>query len=250
MKKRLEKHVENLVPATQMAFKGRTTTTAVLYIESIIRTAWANGKVVSALSLDMSGAYNRLNRQKLLELLHQKHIPPGLVKMICSYLSLRRTTIKIPGYISDNYYVDRGVPQGSPLSPILFLLYTAPLLEMLCEQEPDGKSLRFVVAFADDTYVLRVGDSIPENCKELATDMILCDQWANDYDMAFGRHKLEAMNFSRDLKDAQYLDCKPEIAGFQAPGPGKEGMKVLGVIFDSKLNWDYHMKHVCIHKNC
>jgi hypothetical protein len=249
MKNRLEKHVGNIVPSTQMAFKGRTTTTAILYIESIIRCAWANGKVVSILSLDMSGAYNRLNRQKLLDLMwHQHRIPPEIVKMICSYLSFRRTTIKIPGHISSHYYIDRGVPQGSPLSPILFLLYTTLLLEILCEQDPDGKSLRFTVAFADDNYIIRVDDSIPENCKKLSTDMKLCEKWAEDHDMAFGRHKLEAMNFSRSRNDAEHLDCRPDIAGFQAPDPNKPGMKVLGVVFDSKLNWQYHMEHVC--KTC
>jgi hypothetical protein len=247
MKKRLDRHVQalNLIPETQMAYKERTTTTALILIQTIIFTAWAAGKVVSILSLDMSGAYNRLNRQKLLDLMYESGIPRGLVKMTCSFLSFRKTTFRIPGFTSEDYFLDRGVPQGSPLSAILFLLYTALLLKVLCEQNPEDTTHRFAAAFADDTYVIRVGDSILENCEYLAADFKICEQWAECYDMKFGCHKLESINFSRRPKDAEYLGCIPDIPGFEKSLSLVKGMKILGVILDPKLKWGFHMKHVC-----
>lgn len=250
MKDRLDESIEKLqdklMPPTQMAYKGRTTTSALLYIDTIIRAAWKAGKVVSILSLDMSGAFNSVNCQKLIELLYQRGIPEGLVKMTSSSLSYRRTTIRIPSYTSEEYNIDRGVPQGSPLSGLLFLLYTAPLLEDLSKPDSDKTSQRFVVAFADDTYVIRVSDQIPENCDRLTADFKICEEWAHKYDMSFGRHKLEVMNFSRSPKDSAYLKCKPNIPGFDREANNPKGMKVLGIIFDPELSWDLlfdHFKH-------
>ena len=100
----------DMIPSQQMAFTGRTTTTALVYIKEIIRAAWSVGKVASLLSLDMSGAFNRVNRARLLEILHEKGVPEPLIVLIQSFLSYRTTTIKIPGTTSHPYAVNNGIP--------------------------------------------------------------------------------------------------------------------------------------------
>lgn len=100
------------------------------------------------------------------------------------------------------------------------------------------------MAFADDTYILRVGDSFKENCDHLTADYQLCKDWADSFGMAFGPEKLEVMNFSRRKKDVDQLKCKPSIPGFMKEANADDGMKALGLIWDHRLSYDLHMKHI------
>lgn len=80
--------------------------------------------------LDMKAAYDRVVRQKLIDVLVQKGIPHYLVATLANYLCRRNTTISIPGYHSKTvYHHSLGIVQGSPLSSILFAFYTSSILE-------------------------------------------------------------------------------------------------------------------------
>jgi hypothetical protein len=189
---------QGLIPPQQMAFTGRNTTTALLYIETIVRAAWSAGKVATLLSLDMSGAFNRVDHTLLLKVLHNKGIPKPLIILIQSFLSSRSTTIKIPGSTSRSYIVNTGIPQGNPLSPILFLFFTAPLLEQLTGWNFGPGSLQ-VFAFSNDTGMLAVSDSFLTNSKILAAAMRAFNTWA----MVVAYYKFEFMHFSRRSKDSK-----------------------------------------------
>ncbi|KXH42383.1 hypothetical protein CSAL01_04875 [Colletotrichum salicis] len=70
---------------------------------------------------DISGAYDHVDRQAFLRILVKFGVPDWLVKWIASFLSFRRSKLRAPGHTSDWFYVNIGIPQGSPLSPILFI---------------------------------------------------------------------------------------------------------------------------------
>jgi len=92
---------KNMLPATQMATRGRSTTGALLYLMGIIRQARSLGLAVSVICLDQKGAFNRVKLGYLLKVLREKGVPEWLVRLIHSYLSNRRTTICFPGYESE-----------------------------------------------------------------------------------------------------------------------------------------------------
>ncbi|PZC92379.1 reverse transcriptase [Pyrenophora tritici-repentis] len=233
----------NMIPETQMAFAGRTTGDALLYAETIIHAAWFKRKMVTLLGLDMSKAYDRVNRTRLLQILHEKSVPKGLIVLIRSFLSDRTTTIRMPGRSSKRRYaVNLGIPQGSPLSPLLFLFYTAPLLEKLAEPR-NGKGSRFHVAFSDDLTIMEVSDTAVNNCIRLSADYDICEQWAKDHNMEFNTKKFDCMHFSTVPSEANSRKY-PVIPGF-VPGDqfGVE-FKFLGVMLDPKLNWGPHMAHI------
>jgi hypothetical protein len=235
----------NLIPPEQMAFSGRTTTSALLYIKGIIRAAWATGKVATLLSLDISGAFNRVDRARLLAILHEKGIPKNLIVLVQSFLSQRTTTIKIPGFTSRPYAVNSGIPQGSPLSPILFLFFTAPLLTRLTPTRP-GPCTKHVLAFSDDTNIITVSDTFSTNCRVLFDQMKICNEWANATGMKFAPHKFNCMHFSRSGKDSRGYDWRllPNIKNLAAGDDFQRRMKILGVIFDPQLEWGAHMAHI------
>jgi hypothetical protein len=141
-----------------MGFAGRTTSTALIYIMDIVRKAWMHNKEASMLSLDMTGAYNNVDRSILLKNMQDRGVPEWLTGFTWSFLSNRTTTIRIPGYTSEPFEVSTGIPQGSPFSPILFLFSTATLLDQFVDEKDT-----FIVSYVDDTYILATSASISTN---------------------------------------------------------------------------------------
>ncbi|KAK2483525.1 hypothetical protein H9L39_05317 [Fusarium oxysporum f. sp. albedinis] len=115
--------------ATQ--FGNKTTTEALQYLFRIIYSTWCSrsNDVVTILGLDMSSAYDNFYRQKLLQTLYDKDFPKWFVDIIGRVLSLRDATLRLPGIISERFGMNTGIPQGSPLSTVLFYFFISPLVE-------------------------------------------------------------------------------------------------------------------------
>jgi len=236
----------NMIPETQMAFAGRTTADALLYVETIIRAAWFKRRMVTLLSLDMSKAYDRVNRTRLLQILRERGVPKGLIVLIRSFLSDRTTTIRMAGKSSKRQYaVNIGIPQGSPLSPLLFLFYTAPLLEKLAMPK-NGKGSRHHVAYSDDLTIMEASESDVDNCRSLSVDYQICAEWAKEHNMEFNAKKFDCMHFSTVPSEAKSRNY-PRIPGFQAGDQFGVALKFLGVMLDPKLKWGPHMAYVCLY---
>lgn len=116
----------------------RSTETALELLTAKIKTIWSSGGfVASLLSLDISGAFDTVNSIRLLNILRKKRLPRWGVQWIRAFMTNRRTTLVIQGVETEAFSVPAGVPQGSPLSPILFLFYNSELLE-LCQRPKEG----------------------------------------------------------------------------------------------------------------
>ena len=102
------------------------------------------------LSLDIASAYDRVPHKRLLFVLLQKGLPQWIIRFIASFLTGRQTRISFSGYQSNWISTPVGIPQGSPLSPILFLFYISELLETL--QSPENDIFGF--SFIDNTNLI------------------------------------------------------------------------------------------------
>ena len=138
----------SLLPNCQMGNrKGRSTDTALELLLEQIHTVWGLKKVASVLSLDIAGAFDTVNHIRLLENLRAKGLPRQLIQTIRSFLDQRKTTLMVDGIEIGPRALHAGVPQGSPLSPILFLFYNGTLLDRL-----ENTALPISpLGFADDT---------------------------------------------------------------------------------------------------
>lgn len=151
-----------------MAFVGRSTTAAIQRIVNPVYHTFMhhNRKQplrATYLGLDITGAYDHVRADKLIQVFVSKGIPGWLIEFVISFRSDRTTCLVIPGGKSGNFYVGCGLPQGSPLSPILFLLFASPLLEMF---ESDNRVT--ATGFSDDTSLVAVSESYQMNCLILA----------------------------------------------------------------------------------
>lgn len=253
MKDRLKTVIIKLgvIPDTQMGFDGRSTTTALLHLLEIIENAWTKGKIVSLLSLDMSGAYDKVDGRHLVQMLHDKRVPSWIVKFIKSFLTARRSQIKIPGFKSDWMNVETGIPQGSGLSPLLFIIFTSGLLESLNGLNKAKITFDTTatcgLAYIDDTYCIAISDSVQENCRLLEDQHAKCLSWASAHGMTFNAAKYDIIHFTRNqphkaAAKRALARSIPRIEGFTALP--RDSIVFLGVTLDRRLNWNAHIQKV------
>ena len=112
------------------ARKRRSAEQALLLLQEEIYKAWRNRKVLSLVSFDVKGAYNGVFKERLLQRLKARGIPDNIVQWINAFCSRRTATILVNGSTSEQEELSQaGLPQGSPLSPILFLFFNADLVQ-------------------------------------------------------------------------------------------------------------------------
>ena len=142
-----------------------------------------NTGAVMQTDLILSNAFDKVNHSKLLWKLHQYGIRGNTLSWIRAFLGDRSQSVVLEGEESGSVPVTSGVPQGSVLGPILFLVYINDLPEELSSQ---------VRLFADDTAVyLTVGGS--DDGKTLQTDLDRLSVWENRWDMEFNPSKYQVV---------------------------------------------------------
>ena len=150
-----------------------------------------------------------------------------------AWLTGRVAVLHFDGQHTADILVTAGVPQGSPLSPILFVLYIASLYEALKKAHP----LISIVGFADDTNLMAFGQSPGANVRQLEAAWKTCLQWAETRGMAFGAEKSELIHFNKNRK--QWQDplslALPGGGGISQVKP-KKLARFLGVWLDWRLS--------------
>ena len=241
---RLTHEVEerNLLPENQMgARRGRSTLTALGHLDETIRTAWkAPGQpspVTSLLSLDIKGAFPNTSHPRLLYILKQKGVPEWFRMVVEGFLRDRTTELRFGSFVGPVHRVATGLPQGSPLSPILFLLFISELHQSLATGKTRG------IAFADDTDILTTSRSIPENCRNLERAHDICINWAKRHGARFAPEKYKLIHFAKS-KRVQNLDHPIRIEGFD--GKPCDGLRVLGLWIDKGLTYRKHVQRAAL----
>jgi hypothetical protein len=224
-----------LLPEGQMGNrKERSTELAIRVVTDAVYTAWLQNAITSLLQLDIKGAFDTVNHTRLLDTMRKKRFPPWIVRWLRSYLDQRTVRLRFDGEISEQIPIIAGVPQGSPLSPVLFLLYIATLYEALAASPG-----LVVVGFADDTNLMVFSRDVQANCARLENAWRICERWAKSRGMEFAPQKSELMHFTRAHNP---LPNKVRLSGAEvAP---RESARFLGVWLDRKLRWRAHLLKV------
>jgi hypothetical protein len=226
---------QRLLPEGQMGNrKGRSTELAIRLVTSCVQTAWQEGAVASLLQLDIKGAFDTVNHTRLLDTVRSQGFPMWVVRWLNSYLSARTARLRFDGEASTLLRVPAGVPQGSPLSPILFQLYITSLYEAL-----QTKTYVTTIGFADDTNLVVAGYNIASNCQRLEGAFRVCEQWARTRGMQFAPEKSELIHFTqRHTYPGQGVQLGGKLI------QPVESARFLGVWLDRKLRWGRHLKEV------
>ena len=175
----LYKHIysNNLISDKQSGYrKGDSTIKQLLSITHEIYKAFdaSPSKEVRAIFLDISRAFDRVWHEGLIFKLKQFGLEGEMINIISSFLSQRKQRVAIDGKVSSWVDIEAGVPQGSILGPILFLVYINDLTTCV------DSDIRI---FADNTFIFRIVDqNVTQKLKE---DLDKITKWANKWKMVF-----------------------------------------------------------------
>ena len=220
-----------LLPAQHYGGRpGRSAEDAMTVLTENIYKAWKEKLVYTAIFLDVAGAFNNVIRKRLAHNLRSRRMPQLIVLWINSFLSGRSTRLHFNSAKSNRISTPAGVPQGSPLSPLLYMYYNADLLEV---SHHGGMSIGFI----DDVVLGVKGRSDKANIHKLRPMLKAAEEWRIKHGAQFEPSKYVLVHFTRNRNQA--TDA-PVLAGSTTINPSREA-KYLGVIFDQELRFKSHL---------
>ena len=152
-------------------------------VRTLQRPRWA----VSTLFLDIKAGFDNVNVSKLMSLLLGKNIPSYMVDWVTSFLSERSCTLVFQGALGTAAPVEVGTPQGSPISPLLFLIYVAPLHSSI----PRGVMLSYV----DDFSLTVASPSYSTNIRHLQSLFRTLTKRGDQLEVKFSTPKTELIHW-------------------------------------------------------
>jgi hypothetical protein len=161
--------------------------------------------------------------------------PDLRVAWIASFLKNRHTRIMIDGHKSGEYETATGIPQGSPLSPILYLFYNADLIET-CNREHNT----IATGYIDDIAILRWGDTTEEICDGLSTTLGLAKQWASKHASIFAPEKFQHTHHTR----RRHMDTTKSVLIDGGSITPRRTSRYLGLTMDEELKWNIHIQEI------
>ena len=213
--------------------KNKSTYMALISLTDKITKAMENGEFCIGLFIDFRKAFDTVDHSILLEKLSHYGIRGIAHDWISSYLTNRQQFVEFNGSKSKTLDVKCGVPQGSNLGPLLFLIYINDLAFVSPEL--------FAVLFADDSNFFCTGKNLPNLFKLMNQELNAIVDWLNANRMSLNVEKTHFMIFHSKGKKIQYSE------GIKILGSNISEVqftKFLGVIIDSHLTWKNHIDHI------
>ena len=225
-----------LLPNRQYAYrKGLSTCDALLDISHLLQDALDKGMEARLVQIDFSGAFDKVSHAGLLHKLAAVGVGGAVLSIIDQFLHNRTQCVVLDGASSEPVRVVSGVPQGSVLGPLLFLLYTAELFSILENR---------LVGYADDSTLVAVVPSPGDRdsiSASLNRDLGLISDWCSKWGMVLNAAKTKSMIVSRSRT---LLPAFPVLRLANSVLLESVELPILGVTFDSKLTFATHIRSV------
>ena len=184
--------------------------------------------------IDLKKAFDTVDHHILLKKLELYGIKGQALSFLKSYLTNRSQKCKMNGFISSEHLIKCGVPQGSILGPLLFLLYINDLPECLNITRPR--------LFSDDTNLTASGDSMNDAEFAVNSDLENLRNWliANKLSLNVAKTEFMLIGSKRMIKDSHpniFIENKQIKQVYKC--------KTLGIIVDQHLSWKSNTKNIC-----
>ena len=210
--------------------KKRNTTHAIMSVIEIISNALNNKEYTLAVFLDLRKAFDTVDLDILIDKLKHYGIRGNAIKFIENYLKNRTQIVQIENRQSNSRIITHGVPQGSILGPLLFIIY----INDLCTVCPS----LFAALFADDSNFFKIDKSLKKLKESMDDDLIIINQWLKANKLSINLSKTKSMVIcTRQLNNNPLVNISINEASIEQV----DTTKFLGVYINKHMNWSHHI---------
>ena len=236
MYNRLYKHLEdnNILFNKQFGFQAKNSTEhAALVLSDSILTAFEKNEFLLSIFIDLSKAFDTVDHEILIKKLENYGVRNTNLKWFKSYLSKRKQFVTNGSSILE---ITHGVPQGSILGPLLFLIYINDIAKC-------SKLLNFIL-FADDTTAFLSGKNAFEVFKTVNAELPNLQTWFFANKLSLNTIKTKYILFHKASMTDDLPLKFPNVLINTLNVERVNKFKFLGIIFDENMSWKYHIEHV------
>ena len=222
---------KNFFDDRQHGFRsGFSCETQLLGLVEEITAAIDSNSRVDAIFLDFAKAFDKVPHRELIRKLDEVIENKKLVKFIRNFLMNRKQVVRVGKHLSREGNVTSGVPQGSVVGPLLFLIYIQDMLDKLhCR----------VRLFADDSVIYKRITS--ESDRELLQrDLEMIQKWVTENKLVLNVNKCKVVSFTRKITNT----CPVEYSIMGENLEVVNEYKYLGVVLDKELRWNKHVQKI------
>lgn len=251
LSKILERHVYNylyqylqqhdILTSTQFGFrKNHSCQTALLSLTEEMYEAINEGKFFGMVQLDFSKAFDLVNHELLIQKLKLHKCDDKSLQWFRSYLNDRKQRVVIQNSKSSQSLIRSGVPQGSILGPLLFLIFINDMPQFISRSKD--------MMYADDINLFSAHQSVQFIEEALNVDSLAAYNWGLSNDMVLNPKKCSSMLISSQQKKARSKqDTHLNIKIRNDIIPSVPSTKLLGVVIDSNITWNEQIGNIHNH---
>ena len=204
-----------------------------------IMESFSRGEHVIAAFLDVEKAFDNVWHNGLRYKIYQLGLPTKLCRWLSDFLVGRVIQVKIEGFLSPKVYPKAGVPQGSNLSPLLFLIYVNDMPSPTHHQTNKSQ-------FADDANQWAVSKNIDLAAEYLQRDLDKLARWCAKWRIKLNPEKTKVIIFS---KSQSAIRAEPALSLYGVLLSYYPHIKFLGITVDNRMTFTKHFEEILEHCN-
>jgi len=218
----------------------RATFDAGISLRHWVQEAQAAGLKASTMFLDIKGGFDNVDHSTLLQRLRTKDVPRYMLKWISNFISYRQCTIIFLGFPREMKGINTGIPQGSALSPILFVIYVEPLHGCI------DPSRELISSNVDDIQTTVSSSSWWMNSKPLEEAFTRIKNVATSMGLEFSTHKMDLIHW-RTPREKVARSEHPIVVDGEYIQPTPKAVKWLGFHFENNHGtWTHYANRLAL----
>ena len=227
----------NLIYNLQFGFRSNYSTNhALISIIEYIKKSLDNGNLVGGIFIDLEKAFDTVNYEILCNKLPYYGFRGKIEFLIKSFLSNRKQCVSINGFVSTELPLICGVPQGSTLGPLLFLIYINDFRFSLQDSLSNH--------FADDTCILYSSKEINNLESVINDDLIRASLWLKANKLSLNADKSKLLIFHSKQRNIDFDNLVIKLDDFILKP--SDYVKYLGIFIDKNLSWDFQIQQLSV----
>ncbi|XP_075157738.1 uncharacterized protein LOC142231003 [Haematobia irritans] len=218
-------NTRKLIATNQVAFKHNQGCEDLVHIDYQVTKTLSTKNHASILATDFEKAFDRIGAHIILNTLRSWGVGYKLLNFIKAFLTDRNFRVRINNFYSTNYRLDNGIPQGSPLSVVLFQIAFNQISNVI----PNHRNIHHCL-YADDLYILSTSKD-NENTNVMFSNIITdLFEWCNISEAKISPSKSSILHICRKHRCYSEDICIDDLIF-----PQVNHLRILGIVFEAKV---------------